>query len=154
MCRYGNQETVEIPDNITILYNAPDREPRTSVSIDKCLVEEIKNLWSKGIHTSGCCCGHGKQNGSIGVITEDIPKMKALGYEKHLNPNYPESEKFFIPKTEAIKQVENIEDHLAFSCQCGSVGFNLLKSGSTECTLCGKRGFQWADISQEIKDKQ
>lgn len=36
--------------------------------------------------------------------------------------------------------VESIDDHRAYSCQCGSVHFNLLKSGNVECSSCGEKG--------------
>jgi len=35
--------------------------------------------------------------------------------------------------------VENIGDHMALTCECGSVRFCLLKSGGIECHLCSKR---------------
>lgn len=34
--------------------------------------------------------------------------------------------------------IKNILDHMAFSCKCGSVDFNLLKSGNIECSNCGE----------------
>ena len=33
--------------------------------------------------------------------------------------------------------IENIEDHLALACECGSVKWALLKSGGSECHKCG-----------------
>jgi len=43
--------------------------------------------------------------------------------------------------------IENIDDHKAYSCGCGSVHFNLLKSGNIECSGCGERGkFTWASF--------
>jgi hypothetical protein len=36
-----------------------------------------------------------------------------------------------------MSNVENLEDHMAFACDCGCVGFNLLKSGGLECESCG-----------------
>lgn len=36
-----------------------------------------------------------------------------------------------------VFMVENILDHIAFACNCGSVDFNLLKSGNVECSKCG-----------------
>ena len=36
-------------------------------------------------------------------------------------------------------EVENIEEHIAFACECGSVHFNLLKSGKIECANCQER---------------
>lgn len=35
-----------------------------------------------------------------------------------------------------MTNVTNINDHLAFSCGCGSVKFSLLKSGGIECSSC------------------
>ena len=35
--------------------------------VDKCLADEIKYLWSKGITTTGCCCGHNFKRPYIGV---------------------------------------------------------------------------------------
>ena len=58
---------------------------KLEVTVDACLSEEIESLWEHGIHTTGCCCGHGKALGYIGVIEEDIPKMKALGYQQYIH---------------------------------------------------------------------
>ena len=69
------------------------------VSIDKCLLPEILKLWEMGIKTTGCCCGHGKQDAFIGVDEDDIQKMKDLGYEVYYNKYNPNGEDFFIPKT-------------------------------------------------------
>ncbi len=38
-----------------------------------------------------------------------------------------------------MTHVANLQDHMAYSCQCGCVDFNLLKSGNIECVLCGKK---------------
>ena len=75
------------------------KEPMT-VSIDKCLLPEILELWKMGIKTTGCCCGHGKQCASfIGVDFDDIQKMKDFGYEVYYNKCRPNDEDSFIPKT-------------------------------------------------------
>ena len=66
--------------------------------LDRCIAEEIMQLWMKGITTTGCCCGHNKNEGYIGVIESDIPKMKELGYKVHRNQNRPNDEDSFIPK--------------------------------------------------------
>jgi hypothetical protein len=46
-----------------------------------------------------------------------------------------------------MNQVENIEDHLAHTCKCGSVNFALLKSGQIECNKCGEKqgDARWGD---------
>ena len=69
------------------------------VSIDKCLLREILDLWEQGIKTTGCCCGHGTTEAYIGVEFEDIDKMKALGYKIQYNPSRPNDEDSFYPKT-------------------------------------------------------
>ena len=69
------------------------------VSIDKCLLPEILELWEMGIKTTGCCCGHGKLEPFIGVDFDDIQKMKDLGYEVYYNEHRPNDEDSFIPKT-------------------------------------------------------
>lgn len=74
------------------------KEPMT-VSIDKCLLPEILELWEIGIKTTGCCCGHGKHDAFIGVDFDDIQKMKDLGYEVYHNECRPNDEDSFIPKT-------------------------------------------------------
>ena len=75
------------------------RRPKC-VSIDKCLLPEIIQLWEKGIRTTGCCCGHGNINMAyIGVRFEDIDKMKELGYKVYFNHHRPNDEDSFIPKT-------------------------------------------------------
>lgn len=68
--------------------------------VDSCLEEEIKYLLSKGIRTIESCCGHkNTEGGYIAVAYEDIKSMESLGYEHYINPNHPEAEEFFIPKT-------------------------------------------------------
>ena len=69
-----------------------------TICVDKCITEEIKCLWSIGIHTTGCCCGHNIQEGYIGVIEEDIELMKKCGYKVHFNRQDLNDEKNFIPK--------------------------------------------------------
>ena len=75
-----------------------EKEPLT-VSIDKCLLPEILKLWEMGIKTTGCCCGHGKDEPFIGVDFDDIQKMKDLGYKVYYNKCRPNDEDSFIPKT-------------------------------------------------------
>lgn len=70
------------------------------IAIDKCLIKEIIDLWEQGVHTTGCCCGHGDTSKAfIGVDFEDIDKMKALGYTVHFNSCRPKDEDSFVPKT-------------------------------------------------------
>ena len=69
------------------------------MGIDRCIAEEIKYLWSLGIQTTGCCCGHNKQEGCIGVIDRDIEIMKKGGYKVHCKEDDLGDESNFIPKS-------------------------------------------------------
>lgn len=64
MCQSPNSEVVPLPDHI-----APWKESRT-VSLDRCIVEEIKAVWAAGFETLGCCCEHGKKIGPSLVVGE------------------------------------------------------------------------------------
>jgi len=66
------------------------------VNIDRCMEKEIKMLWSKGIRTIECCCGHGDA-GYIAVYEEHVEGMKILGYKRLINPFCPDAENFFYP---------------------------------------------------------
>ena len=77
----------------------PSWSSKKVICVDACLESEIKYLWSKGVITGGCCCGHNKINGCIDVYEESVQLMKDLGYEVQFNPSYPDNEWSFYPKT-------------------------------------------------------
>lgn len=78
---YKNQEVIKAPKRLVRPYIPEDDREYVDLSIDKCLVEEIKMLHSKGIHTTGCCCGHNEQLPYIGVLSdESVEAMFELGY--------------------------------------------------------------------------
>lgn len=92
----------------------PDRSEYKNIEIpiDACVAEEIQDLWNKGIHTCGCCCGHGFHLGFIQVEEEDIPKMEQLGYEHYIYEDYfggIKRKDAFIPKT-GHKHIYNKEN--------------------------------------------
>lgn len=70
--------------------------------LDRCIAEEVMQLWMKGIVTTGSCCGHNKVPGYIGVDEKDIDKMKELGYVVLPNSLDASREDSFVPKS--IKQ--------------------------------------------------
>lgn len=103
--QYGAGEQaikVVIPQNITLHYNNPDHEIKEAVSIDKCLVDEIKELWKFGIVTTGCCCGHKQNLPYIGVEDEFIQTMKDMGYVVLTNPHGEDRQDSFYPKSIVI----------------------------------------------------
>ena len=97
MCNCINIDVGSYDNQISL--NAPEYMNHKLLCIDKCLIDEIKYLWSIGIKTTGCCCGHNKLEGFIGVNFDDIPKMKALEYIVRRNEVRPEDEDSFYPKT-------------------------------------------------------
>ena len=95
-CHCDNVEPGSYTNQIWV--HAPAHMPKDNgYCLDLCVAEEVMMLWRKGITTTGCCCGHGKQHGFIGVIDNDIPKMKALGYQVAPNPCRPGDEDSFYP---------------------------------------------------------
>lgn len=103
---YENQTTVERPDHMKKNTDNP-------LCIDTCILPEIEYLWSKGITTTGCCCAHHVNIPFIGVIDEDIQKMKDLGYIIQTNYLDVSREDSFYPKSIEIepKGVENYTNH-------------------------------------------
>lgn len=69
------------------------------VNVDQCIYLEVRQLWIKGIRTTGCCCGHNINRGFIGVVNEDIPVMKSLGYMVAYNTSRPQDEDSFYPRS-------------------------------------------------------
>ncbi len=70
------------------------------ICIDPCIVTEIKMLWSIGIVTMGCCCGHNiKGLAQIGVDDKSINKMQELRYKRRHNECYPKLDNWFIPQS-------------------------------------------------------
>lgn len=53
----------------------------SSICLDFCIAGEVIQLWSVGITTTGCCCGHSRGLEYIGVIPEHEYRMVELGYE-------------------------------------------------------------------------
>ena len=114
---YDNQVTLPRP-KCMIDRTEGSSNPDT-ICIDKCIAEEIKYLWSLGIRTTGCCCGHNKQEGYIGVIDRDIEIMKKGGYKIHFKKDNLSDERNFIPKSHVEKDKLEYYDYQ-----------NLYKAGS------------------------
>lgn len=92
---YGNQVELQRPIHM------PSTRGINTICIDKCLEDEILQLWASGIITTGCCCGHnqGEQYPYIGVDENQIKLMKDMGYSGQPNNLYPEREDGFKPKS-------------------------------------------------------
>lgn len=97
---YGNQVLLSpLPPHMADYKLLQGGSP-VSICVDKCLEKEIKALWSEGVTTTGCCCGHGRSGlAYIGVIDADINWMKAHGYKVWRNECRPNDHDSFIPMT-------------------------------------------------------
>jgi len=106
---YKNQTCVDIPLHMKDYKNYRlSKGLKPIICIDNCIFEEIQYLWNLGIRTTGCCCGHNKIDGFIGVVDEDASKMKQLGYEIRFNEVRHNDEDSFYPKSiERISKVNN-----------------------------------------------
>jgi len=76
---------LKVPDNLCITYNWNKNKRKKLVAVDACIADEIKYLWSKGVITYGCCCGHGKEDPICLVNKECEGVLKKLGYEYSYN---------------------------------------------------------------------
>lgn len=81
---YDNQVEVAAP-SFMLGFGEGCVEVRPTLCIDTCILPEIKDLWSNGIITLGCCCGHNKQDGLVGVAERCIEAMRGLGYKNALH---------------------------------------------------------------------
>jgi len=97
---YNNQICIDIPSHMEDYKNYRlSNGLKPVICIDNCILKEIQYLWNLGIKTTGCCCGHNKLDGFIGVVNEDVSKMKQLGYEVRVNEIRPNDEDSFHPKS-------------------------------------------------------
>lgn len=60
---------------------APGWSSKETITVDKCIVNEIKYLWELGIKTAGSCCGHNLGAPMINPLNdEDGARMSNMGY--------------------------------------------------------------------------
>lgn len=112
MGSYKNAVSIQIPKHMQKYRdNRLAAGLSENISIDTCILQEVKRLWSLGIHTRGCCCGHNKVSGMINVADESIDKMFELGYKEYPNPAHKEYGKpfTFYTKTAGTNKIEDGE---------------------------------------------
>ena len=109
----GNQQMtlVKLPDFMR-RYFANKGIEKHHIWIDSCLADEIKYLWSKGIVTTGCCCGHNYLPPYIGIDDRSSSEIKWLGYKVQYNPFDSERDTTFYPKSVKTKLRFRIKNYL------------------------------------------
>jgi len=58
MCDWGT-------DVVVRLAHAMPVSGRTEIAVDACLAPLVQLLNDHGVHTVGCCCGHGRGEGLV-----------------------------------------------------------------------------------------
>ncbi len=91
---YGNQVVLDRPAHM--LGRTEGSSNQESICVDTCIATRIGQLWSRGIRTTGCCCGHGDQPAYVGVIVNDIEMMMALGFQVLDNESRPGAMDSFV----------------------------------------------------------
>ena len=81
---YNCEKEILYPPKKFIPYNSTPGEYKESIRVDKCIAKEIEHLWSLGVVTLGCCCGHGRHLGFINVDEKSVPLMKIIFLRKNL----------------------------------------------------------------------
>lgn len=78
---YAQMITLPIPPHMQSYREAREEAGLTPlISIDPCIVDEIQELWSKGIVTYGSCCGHNLFNSMVNVREDQSGLMLEMGY--------------------------------------------------------------------------
>ena len=88
-----NKVKIQIPDSWET-----NKKSRI-ISVDVCMVVDLKNLWDKGIRTVECCCGHNRVDGYIAVDDKSIPLMLEMGY-KNITKKQERKDLFIYPMVE------------------------------------------------------
>lgn len=65
MCKWGTDVEIEL---------------RRRVAVDSCIAETIVRLNEQGVHTTGCCCGHGKGPATATIYPHSVGRARELGY--------------------------------------------------------------------------
>lgn len=94
---YDNQ--VELSRPLHMVGRKDEGSESDIICVDSCLKDEIIFLWSKGVKTTGCCCGHNYLPPYIGVSDDSIDLMVSLNYETQPNELHPNRLDGFKPKT-------------------------------------------------------
>lgn len=76
MCKHGEEVILEVPIPENLSCTGEFRWAKKG--IDLCIAPIVKALNDAGIYTSGCCCGHGKIDGSISLQDGRVLWIKAI----------------------------------------------------------------------------
>jgi len=90
MCGWGDEITLRVP--IPSELSATGKFRWVDKPVDRCIAPIVQALNDAGIYTSGCCCGHGKNNGSIILQDGRVLIIERRGMMGKLEENLKETE--------------------------------------------------------------
>lgn len=64
---YSNQVELQTPKHMLELGAVGCLQFRETTCVDRCISQVVQALWAAGVVTTGCCCGHNKADGFIGI---------------------------------------------------------------------------------------
>lgn len=70
MGSYQNQIELQTPTHMRSIQQIGCLTIRETICIDTCIAPMVQALWDSKIITTGCCCGHNKVHGYIGIIAD------------------------------------------------------------------------------------
>jgi hypothetical protein len=65
---YQNQVELPTPPHMLAVGSIGCYSVRPTTCIDRCIADTVQALWAQGVVTTGCCCGHNKLDGYIGIL--------------------------------------------------------------------------------------
>ena len=108
MCKCKDVEMGDYSNQITLGYypimrEYADNRRRAGLSpygicVDRCIADQVVELWEAGVRTYGSCCGHNIEDGFINV-GEDYEKAIALGFEPYIYNKQP----FDLDRKDTVK---------------------------------------------------
>jgi hypothetical protein len=107
MCKHGDEVilSVPIPANLSSTGEFEWKEK----AVDSCIALIVKALNDAGVYTSGCCCGHGENDGNIILHDGRTLIVKHGGI---LESDSMEADSVRIgPFDYAVKFIEGLESH-------------------------------------------
>lgn len=70
---YTNQVELPTSQHMLGIGSIGCLEVRNTICVDRCIADAVQALWALGVVTTGCCCGHNKRDGFIGIWQEAEP---------------------------------------------------------------------------------
>ncbi|AZV01954.1 hypothetical protein [Aeromonas phage Akh-2] len=79
-CKSYNKDIGSVDE---VILESPDlwlSDGRDTICVDACIASVISGLWSSGLPTLNCCCGHNLENPSLVIPASENPEsyFKAL----------------------------------------------------------------------------